>query len=217
MMRYVDTDGMVQPVELITLDSGTRSPGIAAFSGTKLLEATNIDVAEFEGLPAAQRWLNIGRSLTGWVRARMEPRCELLTVVFERPQWYQRHKSKGDPNQLAGLTGVAGVFIGMLAMLYPVFVGSYTPAEWTGQIPKVCPACDGTKGKGRGKKRVVCPVCLGSDWNTPRGKRIRSRLSPVELRRVPDQNDAIDAVGLGLYECKRLEPISVFSNGRDGR
>lgn len=216
MLKYV-FHGRERVPDLITLDSGTRSPGIAAFSENELLAAQNIDVTEFEHLPHAQRWLNIGRVLTGWVRVRVPANVSLLTVVFERPQWYSRAKSKGDPNQLAGLTGVAGVFTGMLAMLYPVFVGSYVPAEWIGQISKVCPVCDGKKGKGRGKKRILCPACNGSDWETPRGRYIRKRLSADELRRCPDQNDAIDATGIGLYESKRLEPISVFSNGHDGR
>lgn len=216
MMRFV-FDGKEMIPDLVALDSGTRSPGIALFSGTTLLTATNIDVTEYAGQPEAMRWLNIGRVLTGFVRSRVPANVEFLNVVFERPQWYARHKSKGDPNQLAGLTAVAGVFIGQLAMAFPVFVGSYTPAEWIGQLPKVCPACDGKKGKGRGKKRIVCPECRGSDWETPRGRYIRRHARPDELRRCPDQNDAIDAFGIGLYESKRLEPRHVMSNGHDGR
>lgn len=216
MMRFV-FDGVEMIPDLVALDSGTRSPGLALFAGQTLLSATNIDVTEYEKLPTAQRWLNIGRELTLWVKGRVPPNAQLLTVVFERPQWYQRHKSKGDPNQLAGLTGVAGVFIGQLSMLYPVFVGSYTPAEWIGQLSKVCPACDGRKGKGRGKNRVVCHECHGSDWETPRGRYIRRHATHDELRRCPDQNDAIDAFGIGLYESQRLAPRHVMSNGHDGR
>jgi len=96
-------------------------------------------------------------------------------------------------------------------------VFSPMPAEWVGQLSKVCAYCDGKKGRGRGKKRVLCPECKGSDWETPRGRRIRSRLSPAELALVPDQNDAIDAVGLGLWKLGRFTPRSVLSNGRDGR
>lgn len=216
MHTYV-VDGVTRVPDLISLDSGTRSPGIAAFAGNELLEATNVDVTEYEHEPAAQRWLTIGRILAGWVRERVPARVALLSLVFERPQWYARSKSKGDPNQLAGLTAVAGVFVGQLSMLYPVTVASYVPAEWIGQLSKVCPVCDGKKGRGRGKKRVLCPACHGSDWETPRGKRIRSRLSPAELLRCPDQNDAIDAAGVGLKQLGRLEPIRVYSNGRDGR
>lgn len=216
MHKYV-IDGHEVVPDLVSLDPGTRSPGIAAFSGQTLLEATHADVTEWAGLPEAQRWLNIGRSLAGFVRSRVPESTALLTVVFERPQWYQRGKSKGDPNELAGLTGVAGVFIGQLSMLYPVFVSSYTPAEWIGQLPKVCQVCGGKKGRGRGKARVLCGACHGSDWNTPRGQRIRAHLTEAELRRVPDQNDAIDAAGIGLKELRRLEPRRVYSNGHDGR
>ena len=83
-----------------------------------------------------------------------------------------------------------------------------TPAEWIGQLSKVCPAC-------RGKAKKKCSECRGSAWETPRGRRIRSRLTPAELALVPDQNDAIDAVGLGLYALGRLTPQRSLSNGRD--
>jgi hypothetical protein len=103
---------------------------------------------------------------------------------------------------------------------------SPTPVEWTGQVPKVCPACNGKKTEpaafrfnAKSPKRVkrVCIECHNSAWGTPRGRRIWLRLTEAERALCPDQNDAIDAVGLGLHALGRLEKISVFSNGRDGR
>src|SRR5690606_24449015 len=128
----------------------------------------------------------------------------ITTIAFECPQWYERAKSKGDPNQLAGVAGVAANVCGMLHRNNPVIL-SPKPAEWIGQISKVCPTC-----KGKAKRK--CSDCHGSAWETPRGRRIRSRLSPAELALVPDQNDAIDAVGIGLWALGRLKPERAYSS-----
>lgn len=192
---------------LLGLDPGTRSPGLAFFGDHGLVAADRCRVDDLADEPDGQRWFDIARRLAAWALARVP--SGPLHIVFERPQWYQRGKSKGDPNQLAGLTGVAGNLCGILSAHYHITIASWKPAEWIGQLPKTCPVCKENKKK--------CPVCNGSAWRTPRGKRIRASLSPAELALVPDQNDAIDAVGLGLFELGRLTPRSVFSNGRDGR
>lgn len=193
---------------LLALDPGTNSPGIAFFGNDGLVAATRFNVGEYKALADGQRWLDIGRVLLAWALPLLsQHKPDLLTVVFERPQWYARGKSKGDPNQLAGLTGVSGNLTGMLSCYGKVCVSSPKPAEWIGQLAKTCHVC--------GKNLKRCPECKGSAWNTPRGRRIRSRLSPAELALVPDQNDAIDAVGLGLFELGRLTPRTFFSNGRD--
>jgi hypothetical protein len=204
---------------LIALDPGLNSPGIAVFCDEgMLIRAARKDTSAFKDLPDGARWLEVARVLAGIVGKYTGGPQRNVTLVFERPQFYTRAKSKGDPNKLVGVTGVAACLVGILSCRYmPLEVFSPTPAEWIGQLSKVCPYCNGKKGKGRGKARVLCPECKGSDWETPRGRRIRSRLSPAELALVPDQNDAIDAVGLGLFKLGRLTPRSVLSNGRDGR
>lgn len=155
-------------------------------------------------LPDGMRWLVVARRIVLTVNSPIHG------IVFERPQWYSKAKSKGDPNQLAGVAGVAACVVGVLSCSRDrLEVSSPTPAEWIGQLAKTCAYCNANKKK--------CPWCLGSAWNTPRGRRIRSRLSPAELALVPDQNDAIDAVGLGLWHLGRLTPRSTLSNGRDGR
>lgn len=205
---------------LLALDPGTNSPGIALFHQNPtatLIVADRVSGADWAGYPDGERWLRVGRILATWAmyKLRVGPAFgykfgDDLTVVFERPQWYARGKSKGDPNQLAGIAGVAANLTGILSCYFhPFQVVSPTPAEWIGQLPKTCPACKANKKK--------CPVCKGSAWNTPRGKRIRSRLSDAELALVPDQNDAIDACGIGLFALGRLTPKTVLSNGRDGR
>lgn len=198
---------------LLAIDPGMNSPGIAVFGASGLVMATRVLIPEeWAEREDGDRWLKVAERIT--CAARDFP---IDAVIFERPQWYAKAKSKGDPNQLAGVAGVAACAVGLLAIGGPLEVFSPKPAEWVGQLSKVCPYCNGAKGKGRGKKRVLCPECKGRDWETPRGRRIRSRLSPAELALVPDQNDAIDAVGLGLWKLGRFAPRSVLSNGRDGR
>jgi hypothetical protein len=182
------------------------------FDNGSLVRAANVEIPRHVAdKPDGQRWLIVAVYIEAWLGVDAYP----SRLIFERPQWYAREKSKGDPNQLAGVVGVASMLVGRLskrwahALLDDGCVLSPTPAEWIGQIPKTCPACKANRKK--------CPVCKGSAWNTPRGKRIRSRLSDTELALVPDQNDAIDAVGLGLFALGRLTPKTVLSNGRDGR
>lgn len=208
---------------LLALDPGTRSPGLALFRDdmqpTRLIAADRCRVDDLDHLADGERWFQTARRLAAWVLPKTP--SGLLHIVFERPQWYERAKSKGDPNKLAGLTGVAGNLCGILSAHYFITVASPMPAEWIGQLSKECPVCKSTREarKGTGVKTFAkdCENCHGSAWETPRGRYIRRRLLAEELALVPDQNDAIDAVGLGLYESKRLTPHSTFSNGRDGR
>lgn len=196
---------------LIGLDPGMNSPGIALFNNQRLVVADRVRGDDFAELPDGERWLRVARALSAWTREHIGQNApELLTIVFEKPQWYQRGKSKGDPNQLVGVAGVAANYTGVMSMMCQVSIGSPTPAEWIGQLPKVCPVC-----KGKAKRK--CKACLGSAWKTPRGQRIWSHLTEQERPLVPDQNDAIDAVGIGLWAIGRLQRHSVFSNGNDGR
>lgn len=195
---------------LLALDPGMNSPGVALFvpntPGMMLRHATRLaSPAVYAELPDGARWLRVAHDIANWANAR----GRVQSVVFERPQWYAREKSKGDPNQLAGVAGVAANVTGILSVCETLEVRSPKPAEWIGQLAKTCPVCKANKKK--------CLECLGSAWNTPRGRRIASRLTEDEMRLVPAQNDAIDAVGLGLWALGRLAPRSTFSNGRDGR
>lgn len=197
---------------LLAIDPGLNSPGAALFlddSDPRLWAAAKIKIPSgWVGLYDGQRWLSVAQEIVAWAVNVAAP-CRIDIVVFERPQWYARGKSKGDPNQLAGVAGVAACMVGCLAHRHHLDVRSPTPAEWIGQLSKVCPTC-----KGKAKK---CKSCHGSAWETPRGRFIRKRLTPDELKLVPDQNDAIDAVGLGLWQLGRLKPHTALSNGRDGR
>lgn len=199
---------------LLTIDPGTNSPGIALFDGYALVHAERVHIpSAWGGLEDGERWLRVGTVVAMLAGQELRDRAAddqvPIDVIFERPQWYAKAKSKGDPNQLAGVAAVAAVAIGRLSRDFSLKVHSPKPADWTGQLPKKCYTCKANKKS--------CRVCQGSAWRTPRGARIRSRLTEAELALCPDQNDAIDAVGLGLWKLGRFTPHSALSNGRDGR
>ncbi len=197
---------------LLALDPGMGSPGIALFVGEQLSMAGHVKApAHYLEMEAGLRWLVVANDIEDFIRGSNHVVHEITQIVFEKPQWYPQSKSKVDPNQLAGIAGVAAMLVGRISRYWnrhQFDVFSPTPREWIGQVSKVCPACNG-------KAKKKCVECHGSAWETPRGRLIRSRLSPPELTLVPDQNDAIDAVGLGLFRLGRLTPRRVFSNGTD--
>lgn len=214
---------------LISIDPGMNSPGVALFFNNTVVAAGRVSIPEhFAQCEPGTRWYAVAHKIVDWIAAHTHAHTERVTLAFEKPQWYQRSKSKGNPNDLVGCAGVAANACGLLR---PDEIVSPEPAVWIGQLPKICPVCKGKKSEPvsmlqsmmnntrKKPKRVkkVCVECRGSAWETPRGRRIRSRLTPAELALIPDQNDAIDAVGIGLFALCRLEKISVFSNGRDGR
>lgn len=211
---------------LLSIDPSTTTVGAALFVRHDDLINTNVPVGHLyaaesiklakpdEEQDPAHRWFLACLAIEGWLATKIRGSDEVTALVFERPQFYSAVKSKGDPNKLVGVLGVAAMLAGRLsmqnlrAMPSRGMIASYLPAEWIGQLSKVCPTC-----KGKAKKK--CKDCHGSAWETPRGRRIQSRLSIDERAVCPDQNDAIDAVGIGLKHVGRLEPVRVYSNGRD--
>ncbi len=176
---------------LLAVDPSVRSPGVALFRRDLLLAVTRLSCKRVSSISDGQHWLNVARQIRAWAIMQCTV-DDVTTLVYERPQIYRAAKSKGDPNDLIGLAGVGAALSGLLG----VNVLSPSPAEWIGQLPK------STKG---------------SAFASPRAQRIVSRLSPEERALVPDQHDAIDSVGLGLWGLGRLTPKTVLSNGRDGR
>jgi hypothetical protein len=209
---------------LLAIDPGMNSPGVALYDIVRreVRAANALEIpSDWVTIEAGQRWRAVGDEIVRWTQNAVGGFVALTDIIFEKPHWYARHKSKGDPNQLVGIAGVAANVTG--AMRTVTGIRSPEPSEWIGQLPKVCPVCEGRKtaprtdGKrGRGKPRI-CSACNNSAWGTPRGRRIWSKLTDKERAVVPDQNDAIDAVGLALYWDRRLERVSIFSNGHDGR
>jgi hypothetical protein len=101
------------------------------------------------------------------------------TLVIEWPQIYVRARSKGDPNDLLLVAGVAA---GVVASVRAGCVFMPKPADWKGQVPKEI-----------------------------HNARAMKRLSPAEAALVAPAgpasklNNAIDAVGLGLWALGRMK------------
>lgn len=187
---------------LLALDPSVRSSGVALLDERtgKLIAVSRVKRNDLDNAPDGARWISMAASIWRWVDNTLDVNKHLTftdfvnTIVFEKPQIYRASRSKGDPNQLIGLAGVAMAVVGLFHQESPVAVYSPTPAEWCGQLPKA------TKGSAKA---------------SPRAQRILSRLSSEELALVPDQHDVIDAVGLGLWRLGRLAPRRVLSNGKE--
>lgn len=202
---------------LLSIDPSTTTVGVALLVehdsvGVKLpvnhLFAADSIKLRGEFSDPIDRWLAAALKIENWLFSMRISVNDINTVVFERPQFYRATKSKGDPNKLVGVLGVGAVLAGRMSARHTSRFATYLPAEWIGQLSKVCPTCGG-------KAKKNCTDCKGSAWETPRGRRIASRLSIEERAVCPDQNDAIDAAGLGLFHLGRLTPRRVYSNGKD--
>lgn len=179
--------------ELVALDPGIRSPGVALFRNGILVGAAKIRLAkELEDLPMGQRCMRVAQQIAAWWDQYHE--SAIRTIVFEWPQIYAREKSKGDPNKLVPLVAVGTAFATIVQGaniqhgIRPPELLTPMPAEWTGQVPK------STKG---------------DPWKSPRGIRIWDGLAPGERTAVPPQHDAIDSVGLGLWALGRYGSAGV--------
>lgn len=186
---------LVEPVgDLLTFDPGAEHPAAALFRGGVLLSAERVKLdPDWAGLPPLARAVRIAEASLRWAVGRadcVEPRV----LVCEHPQVYRASKSKGDPNDLILLATINGALAGALAMAVAkrdvgLVLLSPTPAEWAGQLPK---------------------ATTGDPWRSPRGLRIRERLTVDEAAVVQVTHDAIDAVGIGLHVLGRLAPRHVY-------
>lgn len=185
--------------DLLALDPSVASLGVALFRHGVLIACGRVrPVEEAAELGHSARCLRVAEEVVSWwIENRGEGKPVVRTVIFEWPQIYRATKSKGDPNKLIDLAGV-GQSLAVLLTCVNVANGdrppellSPTPREWTGTLPK------NTKpGKAR---------------KSPRGIRIFSNLKPGEIQIVPNQHDAIDGLGLGLYALGRYSPHHVYS------
>lgn len=174
---------------LFALDPSLLSAGCAVFRDGVLAEAWRH--RPLFPFPTGDDPLAVGDRWQTWAQVignAFLQRGTGGTLVWERPQIYRASKSKGDPNDLIALAAIGN---GVAAHFRRGATMAPTPAQWTGQVKK---------------------ATRGSAWKSPRGMRIRSRLTPAELALVPDQHDVVDAVGLGLWALGRLEVTRVYSS-----
>lgn len=130
-----------------------------------------------------ERCRQVAGRLLSWLENAAESAAvdKISCLVTEWPQVYRAGKSKGDPNDLVPMAGVAGCLAGHLG----VPVQSYLPAEWLGGT---CPKWED-----------------GDPWASPRGQRVWEALTAAERVCVVASHDAVDAVGIGLKYLGRFE------------
>lgn len=180
--------------DLLALDPSFVKPGVALFRGGKLIAAERVKIdPDYKSMPFAERCGRVASDIIRWgIAHKMRPR----TYAYELPQFYSERDGKtvGDPNDLRGLIAIGAEIAGTLRLAMAGYdislvVHSPTPAEWAGQIPK---------------------ATTGDPWASPRGVRVKSRLSPAELLAVVPSHDAIDAVGIGLFIQGRFSPKHIY-------
>ncbi len=182
--------------DLIALDPSVNSPGAALFRHGILVAAERVRIPSgVSALPRGERYLRVAMHIAAWWRDSLEGHSHVVrTVVYEHPQIYSeiKGKSKGDPNKLLGLVGVAQSFVTLMVShnltigARPPEIVDFDPDEWTAQVPK-------TVG-GKLPKEA---------WSSPRGERIKARLEPGEFAIIPEQHDVIDSVGVGMQALGR--------------
>lgn len=175
------------PADLLAIDPGIRSPGAALFRDGRLIAATRIRFKIDTTQNAATRCKVAADAVLAWALAS-GLHWEGMSMAFEWPQIYARDT----PARANAVVTMAGVDMALATMLNCRALNCYLPAEVWGQLPK------STTGKASG---------------SPRALRIASRLDAAELALMPDQHDAIDAIGIGLHALGRLGVRRALSSG----
>lgn len=158
---------------VVALDPGIEGCGVAVFSEGVLFAAAYVRNDTAKSAPLVLRQVNMAAAAMRWLFSLQGPHTNY--VVVEMPRVYPR--SKGDPNDLIAIAGVAAAFARS-------FVGGagphmYYPAEWKGQVPKDI--------MGRRIKAKLSAEELGR----------------IESIGAKDHN-TIDAIGIGLKFLGRL-------------
>ncbi len=180
---------------LLAVDPGLLHPAAAIFRNGILEAASRVKVpASVKKLPVAERCRTIAQLIRDWYEeppywTGMINIKEPELLVVEWPQIYTADKLKGDPNKLVPL---AGIDVAVATLFAHSKVLSPVPFDWTGNV----------------KKNED-----GDPWESPRGIRVRSRLSDAEIAVVIPSHDAVDSVGLGLWALGRFERRRVYETG----
>jgi hypothetical protein len=178
--------------DLLAVDPSLTAPGAALFRNGILLAAERVKIdRSYTQMDRGERCSWVANDIFCWGLRYYGMRP--TTLVFEWPQIYSVGKSKSDPNDLVSLAAIGADLAGKLTGTLLTRI-TPTPAEWIGQCPK---------------------RTTGDPWTSPRGVRIKSRLSTEEFKRVVPSHDAVDAVGLGLYALGRLDRKRVFSGASE--
>lgn len=169
--------------DLVAIDPGIQCPGVAVFRDGVLYANAFLRLGTTQG-NHAQKSASAAESICSWLHNNL---AKPIAVAYEWPQIYQ----DDTPARANAVIYMAAVDSYVSATLRlegysqgrDVQLLSYLPAEIWHSLPK--------------RK-------TGSSKESPRGLRVCSRLSFMELAILPDQHDALDACGIGLHALGRL-------------
>lgn len=163
------TDGNLS-ANLLAVDPGLRGVGLAVFESRVLTYANYIENPVAEG-GGPKAWFALGDAVFADLKTR---RLRIDVYVTEYPQVYRQ--SRGDPNDLIEITGVAAA-CGASLPIQACY--GYLPRQWKGQL----------------KKEVHHPLILAKLTETERAAILETRKTYI--------HNVIDAVGIGLHALKR--------------
>lgn len=190
---------------IFAFDPGLNSPGGAVFVNGVLRAADAISIpGAFTKMPMGARVDAVARTSMRWFLGRLETIAEShnenaltfadeLVCVYEKPTLYGGGVSEKDPDDIIHIAMVGAAFAALRTWHK---ITAPEPKEWN----------FGTK-----KIKLNNPTI----WQGQRGQQVARRLTLAERALVPDKHDAIDAVGQGLFELGKMEPIRV--NARRGQ
>ncbi len=166
---------------LLAVDPGLNNPAAALFLGGRLVQASRVKSdPSWKHYNVGERCRLVGENIFHWAINAGLPLSDDTWLSIEWPQVYRASRSKGDPNDLLPLVGVAMCVAGRARLQ----VLTYTPAEWIGQCPK---------------------VTTGDPLASPRGALIWRHLDTNERASATVSHDSLDAIGLGLFTLGRLQ------------
>lgn len=169
---------------IVAIDPGLTFPAACFSTGGIIQAAERVKIpGAWDKLEILDRCDRIGEAVVDWIKQHKFPigGDNTITLIVEWPQWYGKDADKQiDPNDLAGLCGIAGSVCGRLRQMSwrEVVVRSPRPREVWGNVPKA------TKG---------------NPWKSPRGMKLERRLKPGEREVIQSKHDALDAAGLAMY------------------
>lgn len=179
---------------LVAVDPSVRSSGLAVFRDGVLVDAQTVR-ARVQGGVLAARCLEMAGEIVLAMPATA--RMSIDTLAIEWPETYRGEKSEtAKANSLATISAVG---VAVAALLHPSEIRQYTAKQWARHLKK---------------------YTTGNRKDSPRAHRIRSRLEGPEvevwdaLRKTED--DAIDAIGIGLHALGRFSRRRVFAGARSG-
>lgn len=124
-----------EAVIYIGVDPGTRLCGVAWECDDPRFARRRAFLVRSKAASLDRRAIEMATEIVGALPVRFGER-PIASACIEFPRFYGTAKSKGDPNELVDLAGVAGVVLGALTSILSVVPALPHPRTWKGSTPK---------------------------------------------------------------------------------